>query len=467
MPMTLHNSEIVATLREGLLVLTEDLIIEYASDQFLRMFEVSRADTLGRPLADLGDGQWNIPSLLKALARIVENDETLEDFEVEHQFDRIGRKVMRLNARKTVRPGNGSKRMLLAIDDVTQAADQAKELGRLRRLSQGIVDTLREPLLVLDSSLTIIQASRAFYRTFKEPADRTIGRNLADLGNGQWADAQLLALLKDVIPRRAILEDHEIKHDFPRIGTRVFLLNARQIVREGNNMKTVLLAMEDVTEARRLEAERDAALDHSHRLLEELNHRVMNSMSMIGAVISMEARTLNDQECRDAFERMRNRINSIATLYRGLTRSAAIASVMADDYLAAVFRDTVGSTEISPGMIGQRVSIDPIVLSTRIAVPLALVINELATNSMKHAYKDRETGIMGLSLVADGQAMTVTMWDDGPGVDQNARVDSGLGQKLVEAFVEQLGGELVRTSDQDGTRYVLRIPRSALDDLQD
>lgn len=463
---TMNPSEIVATLREGLLVLTEDLTVEFASDRFLKMFQVDREETLDRALSDLGDGQWNIPALLEPLNAIVEQDMTLEDVEVEHHFDHIGRKVMRLNARKTVWADSGATRILLAIDDVTEAADYARELGLQRKLAEGIVDTLREPLLVLDGDLQIIAASRAFYLKFKVDAEQAIGRNLADLGNGQWANTELIRLLEEVVPDDSTIEDYEITQDFPQIGKRTVLLNARKIFREGNNSKTLLLAMEDVTERRRLEAERDRALDQSNRLLEELNHRVMNSMSMIGSVISMEGRTLSDDVCKSAFARMRNRIQAIGTLYRALSRTAAVDSVKADDYLSAIVRDAVTAMEVSPRAIDLDLSIDDIPLSTRIAVPLGLITNELATNSLKYAYKGRDNGTLGLRVVTDKDGVELTIWDDGPGIDENARVDSGLGQKLVEAFVQQLGGALSRTSGQDGTRHILAIPHSEVFQLQ-
>ncbi len=457
---TINPSEIVATLREGLLILTDDLTVEFASDRFLKMFQVDREETLGQSLSDLGDGQWNIPGLLGPLNAIVAQDMTLEDLEVEHHFDHIGRKVMRLNGRKIVWADDDAMRILLAIDDVTEAADHARELGQQRRLAEGIVDTLREPLLVLDGDLQIIAASRAFYLKFKVDAELAIGRNLIDLGNGQWANAELIGLLKEVVPGHSTIESYEITHDFPQIGTRTVLLNARKIFQEGNNTKTLLLAIEDITERRRLEAERDLALDQSNRLLDELNHRVMNSMSMIGAVISMEMRTLSDEECKCAFVRMRNRIEAIGTLYRALSRTGAVDIVKAKDYLGAIVRDTVTAMEATPDAVDLTISVDDISLSTRFAVPLGLITSELATNSLKYAYDGRDSGKLGLNVVTNETGVELTIWDDGPGIDETARVDSGLGQKLVEAFVLQLGGVLKRTSGHDGTRYVLSMPHS-------
>ncbi|MFC3167029.1 hypothetical protein ACFOD7_03100, partial [Paracoccus fontiphilus] len=159
----LDPAEIVATLRQSLLVLTEDLVVEYVNDWFLATFQVDRNDTVGLPLRVLGNGQWNIPVLLEQLALIVDGSGVVENMEVDHSFEDIGRRVMRLNARKTVRPGNGSRRILLVIEDVTEASDAAAALERERLLSAGVVATIREPLLVLDERLTVISANRAFY----------------------------------------------------------------------------------------------------------------------------------------------------------------------------------------------------------------------------------------------------------------------------------------------------------------
>ena len=211
-------SEIVASLREGLLVLTEDLDVEYASDRFLRTFGVSREETVGRRLPDLGNGQWNIPDLLEPLGRIVTDGVTIEGHNVDHTFERIGRRVMRLNARRTVRSSDGSTRILLAIDDVTDSADAARELERQRLVAQGIVDSLREPLLVLDGDLKVVEASRAFFEKFKVTAEQTIGRRLWELGNNQWAIPELIDLLTNVIPAQSSVDDFEVTHEFPEIG---------------------------------------------------------------------------------------------------------------------------------------------------------------------------------------------------------------------------------------------------------
>lgn len=315
----------------------------------------------------------------------------------------------------------------------------AAELERQRLLATGIVDTIREPLLVLDEDLRVTAASRAFFSTFHVGQDVTLGRRLTELGEGQWAIPALVDLLLNVVPNNTVVEDYEVSHAFPEIGERVILLNARKVFREGNNTHSLLLAMEDVTERRHLEAERKAALDHAGRLLEELNHRVMNSLTMIGGIIALEARSMTDDDCRKAFARMRARVDAVGSLYRTLSQTGSIDSVMASIYIPTLIEDLVGSSGYSDKVL-LSYDIADAALSTRIAVPLGLIVNELVTNSLKYAFDDRTDGRLTVELSIDDSAMTLRVSDDGPGIDPQARVDSGLGQKLTNSFAMQLGG---------------------------
>ncbi|MGD0878656.1 MAG: PAS domain S-box protein [Anaerolineales bacterium] len=117
-----------------------------------------------------------------------------------------------------------------------------------------IVGTIREPLLVLDASLRVLGANRSFYKFFKVKAGETIGKLVYDLGNSQWDIPGLRLLLETILPQKAAFHDYNVEHDFPIIGRRILLLNARRISRLPNKAAWILLAFEDVTE--RMETER-------------------------------------------------------------------------------------------------------------------------------------------------------------------------------------------------------------------
>src|ERR1700694_3020040 len=118
--------------------------------------------------------------------------------------------------------------------------------------AQDIVDTVREPLLMLDSTLRVRSANRAFYQTFQVSLEETEDRLIYQLGNGQWDIPALRTRLEDIVPKSAVFNDFELEHDFPAIGRRVMLLNARKL-QAGHHGELLVLAMGDVTERKQAE----------------------------------------------------------------------------------------------------------------------------------------------------------------------------------------------------------------------
>src|SRR5688572_4677305 len=118
--------------------------------------------------------------------------------------------------------------------------------------AQNIVDTVREPLLILDTTLRVRSANRAFYQTFHVSPGETEGHLIYELGNGQWDIPDLRTLLEDIVPKSSVFDDFELDHTFPAIGRRVMLLNARKL-QAGHHGELLVLAMEDVTERKRAE----------------------------------------------------------------------------------------------------------------------------------------------------------------------------------------------------------------------
>ena len=122
----------------------------------------------------------------------------------------------------------------------------------IQNYAMNIVDTVREPLLILDTTLRVQSANRAFYQTFHVSAEETEGRLIYELGNGQWDIPDLRTLLEDIVPKSSVFDDFELDHTFPVIGRRVMLLNARKL-QAGHHGELLVLAMEDVTERKQAE----------------------------------------------------------------------------------------------------------------------------------------------------------------------------------------------------------------------
>ena len=125
--------------------------------------------------------------------------------------------------------------------------------ARTDQIFEGIVETIREPLLVLDRDLRVVTASRSFYEFFKVKPEETVGQLIYDLGDKQWDISKLRELLEKILPQQIAFDNYEVEHDFVTIGRRTLLLNARQIEREVVKERIILLAIEDITERKKYE----------------------------------------------------------------------------------------------------------------------------------------------------------------------------------------------------------------------
>ena len=138
--------------------------------------------------------------------------------------------------------------VVLTFADITKRIQAETASEGAQKLAESIVDTVREPLIVLDGALKVVSASRSFYQNFQVTKEDTLGLQLYELGNRQWDIPKLRELLETILPGKQILEGYEVEHDFPDIGKRKMLLNARRITSKTDETQLILLAIEDVTE---------------------------------------------------------------------------------------------------------------------------------------------------------------------------------------------------------------------------
>ena len=156
--------------------------------------------------------------------------------------------LMRLRPYRTIR--NVINGLVLTFVDVTQLKQAELLAQEARTYAESIVQTVRGPLVVLDAELQVVSANQAFYQIFHESPSTVEHCRLYELGNGQWNIAQLRELLDNVLLHNSVFQDFEITHDFPHIGWKVMLFNARRLDRAVGLPGLILLAMEDVTVSR-------------------------------------------------------------------------------------------------------------------------------------------------------------------------------------------------------------------------
>jgi len=221
----------------GTIFLDEFLNIKRFTREAAQVYRLVASD-LGRPLGDIKSNIEDEDLLADAQAVL----DTLVPREREVRTVGGAAYLARIQPYRTL--DNVIEGVVLTFADISQRVE-AEAAGKLaRELAEGIVDTVREPLIVLDGKLKVISASRSFYRDFRTTAEDTVGRHFYDLGNRQWDIPKLRELLETILPRDQSFEGYAVEHDFPTIGQRKMLLNARRIAGGSGDTQMILLAME-------------------------------------------------------------------------------------------------------------------------------------------------------------------------------------------------------------------------------
>ncbi|MFZ0496541.1 MAG: histidine kinase dimerization/phosphoacceptor domain -containing protein [Methylocella sp.] len=321
-----------------------------------------------------------------------------------------------------------------------------------------LVETIREGILVLEPDLTIRFANRSFCHMFVVAPEHTVGRKLYEIGTGQWDIPKLRTSLNTIISGLKTIEAFEVEYFFPSIGRRIMVLNARKVYRPGNKIQRILLAIEDVTERARLEREHAAAHERIGMLLQELTHRVKNSLQLIASIVMTEARSVSSAEGKAALERVSHRIVALGQFYSKLTEADTFEAVDAATYLDELCRDLIASVyQDGDTFIMLKTDIESELLPTDRAISIGLIVNELITNAVKYGFPGEAKGTIMVTLKRLPGELRLTVADDGQGLDPR-RADSGIGGRLVNAFAEKLGGRVERKSDSRGTAVHLILP---------
>jgi len=328
-------------------------------------------------------------------------------------------------------------------------------IARGHSLAEAIVDAVREPLLVLDLDLRVIAASRSFYRTFAVAPRKTRGRLLFDLGDGQWNIPSLRTLLEDIVPKRRTVEAYEVEHEFPTIGRRVMLLNARRVFDENGSATALLLAIEDVTRRREAEHEKDELLRQKEILLQEMQHRVANSLQIIASILLLKAKTVQSEETRLHLRDAHQRVMSVATVQQQLHASGLNESINIGPYLSKLCESLAAS------MVGERRPVSILVNATSgravssEAVSLGLIVTELVINALKHAFPTGEEGEILVKYETQNSGWRLSVSDTGSGEATADPPHTGLGTSIVEALAHQLNAEVHKLGGPQGTTVTI------------
>jgi two-component sensor histidine kinase len=322
-------------------------------------------------------------------------------------------------------------------------------------LALALVNASISPVLLLNERLEILGASRSFCETFGFVRKAISGARLADLGAGEWNVPQLRSLLSATFAESADLDAYEM--DLMREGrpNACVVMNAHRL-EYGGAEPLVILTVIDATAERRETRIKDDLIKEKEILLQELQHRVANSLQIIASVLMQSARRVQSEETRLHLRNAHHRVISIATLQRQLMVSRS-ERIGLREYFAGLCESIAVSMIDEEGGITLRSTTDGSSAEANESTSLGLIVTELVINALKHAFpgSDQKGDIL-VDYRAQGGGFALTVSDNGVGIAASAEPTApGLGTGIVNALATHLGATVETSANDPGTKVTI------------
>ncbi len=344
-----------------------------------------------------------------------------------------------------------------------------------RDYAEAIVETVREPLVILDEKLKVITANRSFYKIFHVTKRETEHKLIYKLGNGQWDNLKLRQLLEKIFPQKTFFQNFEIEHEFPQIGKRIVMLNARKIIQKNHNNPMILLAIEDITEKKHIEQQKDDFISiASHEL-----KTPVTSMKAYTQLLQKHPLITNDKKASFMLAKMDSQMNRLTELVASFMnvykmRSGKLRLKKQRFQLEELITEVVGNFQYTISSHTVEFRSDKNVKVNADKARIHQVLVNLISNAIKYS-PDADKVLV--SQTKDNENVTITVQDFGMGIpkEEQRRIYErffrakgkkegdipglGLGLIISNEIVKQHKGDLwVKSIEGKGSTFFFTLP---------
>lgn len=415
-------------------------VIETGQAQFItnseadQMVEDDIVDRLGSPAAI-----W-MGAPLKTKEKII-GVIVLQSYENEHLFSRKDLELLTFV----------SSEIASAIDH--KRAEE--EIKVQKTYFENLFQVSPDALVILSNDDDVIQINNEFTKLFGYKQDEVIDKNINDL------------IVPEELKKEAIEKTHAVskgsKIQFEAVrqhknGKRFMVEVIGKPVILGNNQLAVQTIYRDISIRKQHEQQILKDLEEKEILLKEVHHRVKNNMQVISSMLKLQSRYIQDEQAQEIFTNSQNRVKSMALIHERIYKSEDLASVNFEEYVRSLTSSLFANSGISGSRVSLQLNIKDINVNMNKAIPLGLIINELISNSFKHAFPDERKGLLSVSLTREKDKYRLIIADDGVGCPQDLNIQdpSTLGLQLINALAAQLHGKTSFISD-GGTKFIMEF----------
>ncbi len=350
----------------------------------------------------------------------------------------------------------GTRKSMVSILDMTELRRSKKAIEQSREKFKSIFENAAEAIILFDCQGIILESNDKIEEIFGFKKEEIIGKNFMNIVTMMGMDYEETRIVFNHLISGNELKQIEwtIKN---KNGKEVIFRVRPSIIRDKNSINGILLIMEDITELKNVENNLKTSLEEKEILLREIHHRVKNNLQIISSLLSLQRIQVEDKQTADILWECQGRVRTMAMIHENLYQSQDIGYINFRNYVEKMLYDIFNSYHVDEKSINLNTQVESVEMGIETAMPCGLIINELATNSIKHAFP-QGNGNIKIELKSDGKAHVLSFADDGIGLplDIDPKKSKKLGLMVVKTLVNQLNGamEIDRTN---GTKFIIKF----------
>ncbi|KAF5083299.1 PAS domain S-box protein [Methanobacterium aggregans] len=427
------------------MMVLEDSVVSWGNKEFQKLTGYSNTELKGKNWNDLVFNE-NISIIMDLSIKNTPKISNKSNFSSKHKFNHLmnestGKSLIFISHL----PGKSGR--IASIVSITDHDEVEKQL----KFQANILENIQESVVVTGSHGMIKYWNEAATSIFGYSRDEVMGKSMAMICR-ENDEGKFLVTLKGISDGEKCAGEHECRR---KDGSIIWMdVRTTEMFDEEGNQTGFLNVSKDITERKKVQNDMETALKEKEMLLDEIHGRVKNYIQMVLNFLEIQSKYLVDREDFGTIKDSKNRVNVMFFVHDCLFTTEDFATVEFSEYIQMITQNIVNSYTVTGGITFD-VTVDNVLLDIETAVPCGLIVNELFTNSIKHAFPNGRKGHVVLNFSKDNHGICVLRVEDNGVGFQNVKVDK-IGLNIVNSMVEALNGE-INVSNHNGTSWVIKF----------
>ncbi|MEG3225288.1 MAG: hypothetical protein BME94_07180 [Methanobacteriales archaeon Met13] len=323
--------------------------------------------------------------------------------------------------------------------DITVQKEAEEALQESEEKYRFLIESARDPISVVDQDGVFLMANTAGAKMMNFDVTDLLGKTMWDYFPDS-ADLQM-GIIREVIQNKKGA-DVELPIKYGEEET-WFSTSIQPMILKDGSVDSVQIIARDINELKKVQKQLEKTLEDKDMLMKEIYHRVKNNLMVISSLLNLQSRYIKDKEAKGMFKESQSRARSMALIHERLYRSTDLKRIDFGDYILNITKDLFQAYAADPSRINLQIDVEEVMLDINTSIPLGLIVNELISNSLKHAFPEGTEGYIKVKFYQKDDEYVLEVTDNGVGLPEDLDLSqtNSLGMQIINSLTEQVNGE--------------------------